>query len=653
MAAIEIEELKNIAFGNKGRLVFTNSATLQKQQVLVNHFLSHKYARLTDTRRSEPGDDQIYHNLIPLWYQNTHFVQLFSESELVPKDELPMLDGALFCISCEQTSMNDLQLKLARDLLRFAIQPSLVLENLHKILHLSSDAIYERLFGLVKEFEQVVQLYAFEEMKPMQPSSIVFSGNEWGFTIAQFETLYNTKFAQPVTGKLWGEWYYDQQAKSWQNYDATSTLKRSFCTFVLEPIKTIYELGMANVEQTKLLMKNQLSIAIPDEKVTSVAGADFVKYCLKTWLPLDTTIMQTIVSQLPTVGEAQAYRYKYLCKQGDILAVSIKNPSKDGPLVAYCSNHCRIDNSTRYVSIIRVFSGSIYFFSNKYRLVREDQVIKLRYGMFNFYKPINFQEKNVTFGCIFYIHPIFAKGATIVDETMLDVSPLRAFSAVFKPILEMTFAPANPADITKLQYQAKSIVSKMVGVQYNLLENGDYSITAATESVLHATFAEINQIAPMVMTSHRAKYMETISAPCTSQVFVKSLNKHNRVYMTAKPLPDDFVFCNKTFKMQNIKELAQFGFSDKDISQIVAIENKNIVSVIGSSAILASYKEIASHVEVALQWCCKEGPMTDSQLVGVHFIITDMILVSDAIHRGGGQIIPTMRRFEKCSFFHI
>ena len=46
----------------------------------------------------------------------------------------------------------------------------------------------------------------------------------------------------------------------------------------------------------------------------------------------------------------------------------------------------------------------------------------------------------------------------------------------------------------------------------------------------------------------------------------------------------------------------------------------------------------------AFQWATKEGPLAEENLRGCRFNVMDVTLHADAIHRGGGQIIPTARR---------
>jgi len=54
--------------------------------------------------------------------------------------------------------------------------------------------------------------------------------------------------------------------------------------------------------------------------------------------------------------------------------------------------------------------------------------------------------------------------------------------------------------------------------------------------------------------------------------------------------------------------------------------------------------EIKDSVVAGFQWASKEGVLCEENMRGVRFNIHDVTLHADAIHRGGGQIIPTARR---------
>ena len=54
--------------------------------------------------------------------------------------------------------------------------------------------------------------------------------------------------------------------------------------------------------------------------------------------------------------------------------------------------------------------------------------------------------------------------------------------------------------------------------------------------------------------------------------------------------------------------------------------------------------EIKDSVVAAMQWAAKDGPLCEENMRNISFEINDVTLHTDAIHRGGGQIIPTARR---------
>merc|ERR1711892_1579641 len=54
--------------------------------------------------------------------------------------------------------------------------------------------------------------------------------------------------------------------------------------------------------------------------------------------------------------------------------------------------------------------------------------------------------------------------------------------------------------------------------------------------------------------------------------------------------------------------------------------------------------EIKDSVKPGFDWASKEGVLCDENMRGIRFDLHDVTLHADAIHRGGGQLIPTARR---------
>jgi len=54
--------------------------------------------------------------------------------------------------------------------------------------------------------------------------------------------------------------------------------------------------------------------------------------------------------------------------------------------------------------------------------------------------------------------------------------------------------------------------------------------------------------------------------------------------------------------------------------------------------------EIKESIVSSFQWSSKQGVLCDENIRGMRFNISDCELHTDAIHRGGGQIMPSARR---------
>ena len=150
--------------------------------------------------------------------------------------------------------------------------------------------------------------------------------------------------------------------------------------------------------------------------------------------------------------------------------------------------------------------------------------------------------------------------------------------------------------------------------------------------------------------SYRETVKETSSQTCLS----KSPNKHNRLFMTATPFPDGLAedIDNGDVTPRQDPKIRGRYLSDKyewDITEARKVwcfgpEGTGPNMVIDCTKGVQYLSEIKDSVVAGFQWATKEGPLCEENVRGVRFNIHDVTLHTDAIHRGGGQIIPTARR---------
>ncbi|CAM4953893.1 unnamed protein product [Rotaria socialis] len=149
-------------------------------------------------------------------------------------------------------------------------------------------------------------------------------------------------------------------------------------------------------------------------------------------------------------------------------------------------------------------------------------------------------------------------------------------------------------------------------------------------------------------------YHESVSKESEIMSLPKSPNKHNRIYLKARPMPDGLpedIDKGEVTSKQDIQARARYlnAKYDYDINGARKIwcfepERTGPDILIDSTKGIQYLNEIKVYCVIGFQWTTKEGIHAEENVRGVRFDIHDVVYFVDAIHRGGGQIIPTIRR---------
>jgi len=160
--------------------------------------------------------------------------------------------------------------------------------------------------------------------------------------------------------------------------------------------------------------------------------------------------------------------------------------------------------------------------------------------------------------------------------------------------------------------------------------------------------AEIKVSEPVV------SFRETVIEESSEVALSKSPNKHNRLYVVAKPLEDKLpeaidnreVNARDEPKLRARKLAEDYGWDVTEARKIWSFgPNTDGCNVLVDCTKGVAYlAEIKDSMVAALQWVTREGVLTQENMRGIRFNLMDVTLHTDAIHRGGGQIIPTARR---------
>jgi len=241
--------------------------------------------------------------------------------------------------------------------------------------------------------------------------------------------------------------------------------------------------------------------------------------------------------------------------------------------------------------------------------------------------------------------------------TAEDAHCIRVMKYSVSPVVRVAVDVKNANDLPKLVEGLKKLSKSDPLVQCITEESGEHIIAGCGE--LHVEIClkdlveeyakcEIKKGDPVVT------YKETVTEESSQMCLSKSPNKHNRLFLKGMPLTDDLsamIEEEKVGPKSDPKErtkilVDQFEWVKDETQKIWCFgpdtNGPNMLIDVAKGAQFLN--EIKDSMDSAFQWATKEGAMCEENMRGIRFNIHDVTLHTDAIHRGGGQLIPTARR---------
>uniref|UniRef100_A0A673KC47 Elongation factor 2 n=1 Tax=Sinocyclocheilus rhinocerous TaxID=307959 RepID=A0A673KC47_9TELE len=568
---------------------------------------------------------------------------------------LRVTDGALVVVDCVSGVCVQTETVL-RQAIAERIKPVLMMNKMDRALlelQLEPDELCQTFQRIVENVNVIISTYGEGEHGPMgnimvDPvvGTVGFGSglHGWAFTLKQFAEMYVAKFAakgdkkkaelspverakkvEEMMKKLWGDKYFDPScgkfSKSATNADGKK-LPRTFCQLVLDPIFKVFDaiMNFKKEETQKLIEKLEVKLDAEDKQKE---GKPLLKAVMRRWLPAGDALLQMITIHLPSPVTAQRYRCELLYEGpgDDEAAMGIKNCDPKAPLMMYISKMVPTTDKGRFYAFGRVFSGVVST-GQKVRIMgpnftpgkKEDLYLKpiqrtiLMMG--RYVEPIEDVPCGNIVGLV-GVDQFLVKTGTIT--TFENAHNMRVMKFSVSPVVRVAVEAKNPADLPKLVEGLKRLKSDPV-----------------------------------------VSYRETVSDESDQVCLSKSPNKHNRLYMKSRPFPDGLaedIDKGDVTARQELKQRARY-LAEKyewEVAEARKIwcfgpdgTGPNILMDITKG--VQYLNEIKDSVVAGFQWATKEGALCEENMRAVRFDIHDVTLHADAIHRGGGQIIPTARR---------
>jgi len=599
---------------------------------------------------------------------------------------LRVTDGALVVVDCVSGVCVQTETVL-RQAIAERIRPVLFMNKMDRALlelQLEQEELFQTFSRIVENVNVIVATYADDD-GPMgivrvdvNNASVGFGSglHGWAFTLKQFAEMYASKFGvdtDKMMKKLWGENFFNQKTKKWsKNKDADN--KRSFNMYVLDPIYMVFDaiMNFKKDQVTKLMGKlttadGRLVNDVLKHEEKELEGKPLMKCVMRNWLPAGEAMFQMIVIHLPSPVTAQKYRAELLYEgpPDDLACTAIKACDSNGPLMMYVSKMVPTSDKGRFYAFGRVFAGKVAT-GQKCRIMGPNYVPGKKEDLFE--KSI---QRTILMmgGRVEAIEDVPAGnicGLVGVDQflvktgtltTLKEAHNMKVMKFSVSPVVRVAVEPKNPADLPKLVEGLKRLSKSDPMVQCIIEESGEHIIAGAGELHLEICLKDLEEDhaqIPLKKSDPVVSYRETVSEESNQMCLSKSPNKHNRLFMRAVPMPDGLaedIDNGEVTPRDELKARARY-LSDKydyDVTEARKIwcfgpETLGPNIFVDCTKGVQYLNEIKDSCVAGFQWASKEGALCDENMRAVRFNLYDVALHADAIHRGGGQIIPTARR---------
>ena len=623
---------------------------------------------------------------------------------------LSLVDGAVVVVDCIEGVRAHTEAVL-RQAVTQGVKPVLMINKLDRALlemQLDPEDCYKQLSRIVEKTNVIINTFALPGWR-VQPDlgSVGFGSGlyGWGFTLDRWAALYAAKFGvakERLVKRLWGDNYYDPVAKKWrvdpkiennkeekegQEGQQQTTLKRGFCEFVLEPLYTICStiLNHNTTQLNKILDSLQLQLT-PEEK--DLIGKPLLKAVMRKFFPAAPTLLQMAVVHLPSPTTAQPRRLSrfYPAPIDDETSQGLVLCDPKGPLLVYIAKMTRNADTPkgRFYGVGRVFSGRLRAGEKVFVLQPQHNPTK-KAALAQTIPRVHLMRgtlesvEECPCGGIFAFEGV--DRSILRYGTLTDTNEAHTFRVPrwpwVSPLFEVCIDVKSVKDLPRLVEGLKLLSKSDLGVRCYFDESGAHTVAGTGELHLALCVQELQEEfvkVELVVSKPYVRLCETVTMMSSHICLAKSPNKHNRLWFTAEPLHDHLAtaLTNGTIDLSMQPDATKvrtriltddYGWDSSDARKIWAfgpddnhpysnegpcMHMQNIL--VDTTRGVYHINEIKDAVTHGFQLATMEGVLCGEPVRGVRFNVVDAVMVSDAVHRGAGNIIPTSRRAHRSSF---
>ena len=523
----------------------------------------------------------------------------------------------------------------------------------------------------------------------------------WCFTLESFARVYGEDAARKGSGsvdpkalgkRLWGDVYFDANTRKFGKAPPPPTgakqkrCQRSFVEFVLEPLYKIYAhvLGEEPGSLNAALGAVGIKLAVDE---LSLDPKPLLKCALRRFFKgRATAAFVDVVSRhspSPKAHSATKVAYHYCGALDGDRAAAMAGCADDGPLCVNVVKLFSTPDATGFVAFGRVYSGRVapgarvnVLGENYSPDDPEDARPCVVAGVSVCHGRHATDVPSAGPGNLVLLEGVdasIAKTATIVDAAgSSDADPVH----IFRPlkfdnlaVVKLAVEPLNPSELPKMTEGLRKISKSYPLAQTKVEESGEHVVLGTGELYLDCVMHDLREMYGAVevkVADPVVAFCETVIETSSLKCFSETPNKRNKLTMIAEPLDAGVAdaaergdvdhrwskkqvgqYFQKTYDWDLLAARSIWAFGPDALGSSSfggGCSNVLLDDTLPSEVDKRLLNAAKESVVQGFQWGCREGPLCDEPIRNVKFKILDASISDVALHRGGGQVIPTARR---------
>jgi len=509
----------------------------------------------------------------------------------------------------------------------------------------------------------------------------------WCFTLPSFAKMYaesypNSPFdSTEFSRRLWGDIFFNPTSRKFTRKAVEEGAKRSFVHFVLEPIYKLYSNTISDSPQDLKNTLAELGISLTPSQLKANAK-DLLKLVCEQFFGPATGLVDMVVQHIasPKDGAKRMLENFYTGDRDSKTAVSMLDCDSDGPLVVHITKLFNTQDAQGFNAFGRVMSGTarsgqqVRVLGENYSIDDEEDMVNATISdVWIAESRYNMPVSGVPAGNLVLLGGVdnsIVKTATIVAPKLPDEEDAYIFKPVthyFESVFKVAVEPISPSELPKMLDGLRKINKSYPLITTKVEESGEHIVLGTGELYMDCVMHDLRRLYAQMeikVSDPVTRFAETCVDQSAIKCFAVTPNKKNRLTFVAEPLDEGIAedieggkvsikdpvrkvgkFFEESYGYDLLASRNIWAFGPDDMSPNI-LQNDTLPSDVDPKTL----RSVRDTIRQGFAWGTREGPLCEEPIRNTKFKITDVELASEAIFRGGGQIIPTARRACYSSF---